>query len=277
MYGLPQAGIIVNKLLTKRLAPYSYYQCRHTPGLWRHTNRTTKLCLFVDDFMIQYTGQEHAKHLINILQNYYESVSLDWDATLSCGVTLKWDYRKRTCETSMPGYIPALLKRFGHPTPKRTQYAPHKHNVPQYGVKIQFTDPIDHSPKLSPPQVKTIQKQVGTLLYYCRAIDNTLMVALSNISSEKIRATDKTQQAIHQLIDYCATNPNAIVRFHACDMRLKIHSDTGYFNAAGSRSRAGGHFYLQNNDNKPDTKNGAILNPNGILRHIASSEAKDEL
>jgi hypothetical protein len=36
MYGLPQAGIIANQLLTKRLQPHGYYQCRHTPGLWRH-------------------------------------------------------------------------------------------------------------------------------------------------------------------------------------------------------------------------------------------------
>ena len=33
MYGLPQAGIIANQLLTARLAPAGYYQCRHTQGL----------------------------------------------------------------------------------------------------------------------------------------------------------------------------------------------------------------------------------------------------
>jgi hypothetical protein len=36
MYGLPQAGIIANQLLTRRLQPHGYYQCCHTPGLWRH-------------------------------------------------------------------------------------------------------------------------------------------------------------------------------------------------------------------------------------------------
>jgi hypothetical protein len=34
MYGLPQAGIIANQLLTRRLQPHGYYQCRHTPGPW---------------------------------------------------------------------------------------------------------------------------------------------------------------------------------------------------------------------------------------------------
>ncbi len=33
MYGLPQAGILANQLLEKRLAKKRYYQCQHTPGL----------------------------------------------------------------------------------------------------------------------------------------------------------------------------------------------------------------------------------------------------
>ena len=36
MYGLPQAGLLANNQLTERLEPKGYYQCRHTPGLWRH-------------------------------------------------------------------------------------------------------------------------------------------------------------------------------------------------------------------------------------------------
>ena len=36
MYGLPQAGILANKLLTKGLATKGYRPCRHTPGLWKH-------------------------------------------------------------------------------------------------------------------------------------------------------------------------------------------------------------------------------------------------
>ncbi len=36
MYGLPQAGILANKLLKQRLNAKGYYHCQHTPGLWRH-------------------------------------------------------------------------------------------------------------------------------------------------------------------------------------------------------------------------------------------------
>ena len=33
VYGLPQAGILANKLLCKRLAPHGYYEVAHTPSL----------------------------------------------------------------------------------------------------------------------------------------------------------------------------------------------------------------------------------------------------
>ena len=33
IYGLPQVGILANKLLKKRLKPHGYYEVPHTPGL----------------------------------------------------------------------------------------------------------------------------------------------------------------------------------------------------------------------------------------------------
>ena len=64
MYGLPQAGILANNQLTERLEPKGYYQCRYTPGLWRHKCRPILFSLAVDDFGIKYAGKEHADHLI---------------------------------------------------------------------------------------------------------------------------------------------------------------------------------------------------------------------
>ncbi len=39
MYGLPQAGILANKLLKLRLARHGYFELPHTPGLWKHASR----------------------------------------------------------------------------------------------------------------------------------------------------------------------------------------------------------------------------------------------
>jgi len=39
MYGLPQAGVLANKILKERLARHGYFEQPHTPGLWKHVSR----------------------------------------------------------------------------------------------------------------------------------------------------------------------------------------------------------------------------------------------
>ena len=176
----------------------------------------------------------------------------------------------------MPGYIAATLKKFNHGTPSRPQHSPHRFNAPQYGTKVQLTDPIDHSPPLHDTAIQRIQQIVGTLLYYGRAVDNTLLVALSALTSKQSSTTERTNKSINQLLDYCHTNPNATLKYKASNMKLHIHSDAGYLNESKARSRAGGHFYLGINDEDTPFQNGAILNPTGILRHVASSASEAE-
>jgi hypothetical protein len=100
MYGLKQAGILANQLLHTRLAPFGYYSARHTLGLWLHKTRPISVTLVVDDFAVKYVGKQNAEHLRNSLLRTYE-LTTDWTATVYSGMTLKWDYNKRTCNISM--------------------------------------------------------------------------------------------------------------------------------------------------------------------------------
>jgi hypothetical protein len=129
MYGLPQAGILANQLLARRLAIHGYHQTPFTPGLWGHVTRPIQFTLVVDDFGVQYVGEEHAHHLIAALEIYY-IVSKDWTGGLYCGITLHWDCVDKYVDLSMPGYIKDALHKFQHPLPKRPQYAPHNWTVP---------------------------------------------------------------------------------------------------------------------------------------------------
>ena len=54
VWGLPQAGILANKLLRKRLRPHGYYECANTPGLCKHVSRPISFTLVVDDFGVKY-------------------------------------------------------------------------------------------------------------------------------------------------------------------------------------------------------------------------------
>jgi hypothetical protein len=104
MYGLKQAGFLANQLLQTRLAPFGYYPARHTLGLWLHKTRPILSTLVVDDFAVKYFGKQHAEHLRNALLKTYE-LTTDWTATVYSGITLKWDYKNKTCNISMPGYV----------------------------------------------------------------------------------------------------------------------------------------------------------------------------
>jgi len=50
MYGLPQAGLIANELLEKRLNEHGYRQSKLVPGLWKHNTRPIQFTLVVNDF-----------------------------------------------------------------------------------------------------------------------------------------------------------------------------------------------------------------------------------
>ncbi len=72
MYGLPQAGIIAQKLVADRLRQHGYTQSKMMPGLWLHKTGPIQFSLVVDDFGVKYVGKENALHLLNTIQKYYK-------------------------------------------------------------------------------------------------------------------------------------------------------------------------------------------------------------
>jgi hypothetical protein len=118
MYGLPQAGILANELLHRNLTQDGYRPTTHTHGLWTHDTRPISCSFIVDDFGVKYVGREHAEPLMTCIKKDY-SISSDWNGTAYCGLTLDWDYKDRTVDLSMPGYIKAALHKYQHPAPAR--------------------------------------------------------------------------------------------------------------------------------------------------------------
>eukprot|EP00804_Cyclotella_cryptica_P005268 CCRYP_015775-RH/>CCRYP_015775-RH protein AED:0.43 eAED:0.64 QI:0/0/0/1/0/0/2/0/188 len=89
MYGLPQAGIIAQQLLEKRLALKGYRQSSITPGFWKHDWRPISFTLCVDDFVSNMLAS-------NMHSTFYK---------LSTNTTkLAWDYTLQQVQLSMPGY-----------------------------------------------------------------------------------------------------------------------------------------------------------------------------
>ena len=109
MYGLPQAGLLAQQLLEKRLETHGYKGSKKTPRFWTHKWRPIQFSLVVDHFGVKYQGKEHAQHLMNVLKQDYE-VSEDWEGEKYIGLTIDWDYENREVHISMPGYVSKALQ-----------------------------------------------------------------------------------------------------------------------------------------------------------------------
>ena len=278
MYGLPQAGILSNKLLRKRLAQDGYFELPHTPGLWKHVCRPVWFTLVVDDFGVKYIGRENAEHLMAALRKNYE-VEEDWTGGLYCGIGLSWNYDQGYVDTNMIKYTLKNLKKYNHEKPRKPTHCPYEPYPKKYGAAAQDVTPTDESPLLDKEGIKFVQKVVGSFLYLARAIDSTILMALNAIANEQAAPTEATRERVLHLLDYLATHPDAVVRFYKSDMILNVHSDASYLSAPKARSRAAGYFFLGSmpRDGYPIALNGAIHVLCVLLKFVAASAAEAEL
>ena len=106
---------------------------------------------------------------------------------------------------------------------------------------------MDSTEPLPPEGIKRIQQVVGTLLYYARVIDNTLLVALNAIAAKQSNRTQQTADDVTKLLNYCTSNPDAVIKYRASDMALHIISDASFMSELGAKSRAGGIYFLGEN------------------------------
>eukprot|EP00957_Ditylum_brightwellii_P019793 1493314-Ditylum_brightwellii.AAC.1 len=83
-------------------------------------------------------------------------------------------------------------------------------------------------PELSAEGKGRVQQVVGTLLFYSRQVDPTMLTALSSIAAEQNNGMASTAQAVAMLLHYTATNPDAKIKFRRSNMILHIHSDASY-------------------------------------------------
>jgi hypothetical protein len=278
VWGLPQAGILAKKLLHKQLLPHVYYKCNNTLGLWKHWTRPIAFTLVVDTIGVKYLGKEHADHLIQCVKEMYK-LTEDRTCDLYCSIKLAWDYKARALDILMPGYLKKLLQKYKNQVPPKPQHCPYSPFPKQYGAKAQASIPINSSPKLLPGKIKEIQQIIGSILYHARAIDITVLMALSSIAIEQTKGTTNTMEKAKQLLDYLARNPNATIQFCASDMIMNVHSNALYLFKANTRSHACGHFFMgwSAKDGNPIKLNGAFFTLCAILRFFVPSTAEAKL
>ena len=72
-----------------------------------------------------------------------------------------------------------------------------------------MTEAPDESPELDKHMIKRLQEIIGVLLYYARAVDSTMLVALGTLAATQAKGTEVTMEAAVHLLNYAATHPDA--------------------------------------------------------------------
>ena len=131
----------------------------------------------------------------------------------------------------MPGYVQKQLTRYAHPSPRQKRHTPYDPAPLILGRAAQELPPKDESTPLDKKGKKRVQQVVGSFLYYGRAVDMTILMALNKIAGQQANPTEKTMKRVNEFLDYMASNPDAKIRYHASDMVLNVHSNASYMTA----------------------------------------------
>ena len=94
----------------------------------------------------------------------------------------------RQLSISMPSYIGTALKRFGHLITHGAA-SPAVYTPPHYGSTKPQPATVDDSEPLSPADAKVLQEIVGVFLYYARAVDVSMLPAVTAVASEQAKPT----------------------------------------------------------------------------------------
>jgi hypothetical protein len=109
----------------------------------------------------------------------------------------------------MPNYVKKALKQFQHIAGK-IQHAPYPSVPIQYGAMKQYAMQESHTPLLDDKAKWFIQQVCSKFLLLGRAVDSTLHCLISAIASQSSKPTKDTMRQTLQLLDYLATQEDAV-------------------------------------------------------------------
>jgi hypothetical protein len=270
-YGLPQAGALSQAKLFAHLEQHGYYQLQRAPALFRNKDGSIRFAVVVDDFAVVWSSSQAMQHFLATLRRLY-TIKVDHQGLKYLGLDIAINRNQRHVTLSMPGYIAKLLKRV-RPNGIKGANTPSTYSPPNYKNSRSQTATVDTSPMASPSQQHELQVVVGTLLYYARTVDPTILTAVHELGSVQARPTINDMRKMERLLQYVSTHQHYGIRFHASSMQLQIQSDASYLSRPKARSVSGGLHYL----GSIDLINGPIFATSKIISCVVTSAAEAEL
>ena len=291
LYGLPQANALAAQALKENLALHGFYET-DVPCLYRHKTRMITILTHVDDFAIKLSKSpttiiDDALFMKNVLDKSGYTGKFNWGGIdfvnkivpqnyklTWCGYEIHHDKVQRTVTLSMNDYYEKIASQFPpHLQPYSTPGVPF--NI-KYGSKEQFVIETPPDIKLTPDQLKFLQKFVGEILWYATALAHDVLTAISKLSAQQTSPTSDTFPfTIERIQGYFKQYGNHKIQFQASDMKLHIMSDASFDAEPHSKSRGGCFMWLGNN--QPTLINGPVFCQSKILPGVPQSAATAEI
>ena len=89
------------------------------------------------------------------------------------------------------------------------------------------------------------------VLFYGRAVNNKLLVALNSIFTQQDSVTEGTNEAIDQLLYYLDTYSDEVILYISRNMVFDAHYDAGFHNKSKGCSQYGSHIFLSEDEPVP--------------------------
>jgi hypothetical protein len=167
----------------------------------------------------------------NVHNNTYLGYTIDYSPT-----------SPSPCTTlSMPNYIPAMLSRLCPSGWSRIILAVHIPPVsyPDSPSRLSPSSPTTPATPVSPAEKTWIQQVVGSLLFYARALDLSVLTAVCQLPCHQSNPTQHDLPSAHRLLNYVSSHRNPHKNIHPSSMVLWCCTNTSFLSRPKSGSVAG--------------------------------------
>ena len=110
----------------------------------------------------------------------------------------------------MAGYIEDALHTYQHEKPSRPQDFPYVWMAPIYGKRNQMISHPDTISPIDPSEKKWLQQVLGNFLYYDKAVNASMLMALNSLAAVQTCPTHSTPKEVTQFLNYSMIHSHRI-------------------------------------------------------------------
>ncbi len=137
----------------------------------------------------------------------------------------------------MPGYVEKLLRKV-RPNGIKGESTPGIYTAPNYKSPKAQTATVDAFPPASPIQKHELQVVAGTLLYYARTVDPSILTVVHELGSIQASPTVQDMRKMERLLQYVSVPQHGAIRFYGSSMQLQVQSDASFLCRPSPKARS---------------------------------------